>query len=185
MYFIIKMPKSIFTEQDYNSPDGMLTSVWGPPMWHILHTISFNYPINPTKENKQDYYNFYNNLKNILPCRYCRENLVKNLKKLPLTKSVFKNRDTLSRWVYCLHEEVNHMLGKKSNLTYEMVRDRYEHFRSRCLDDIKQTNKETGCTQSLYGVKGKCVLNIVPKDTKIKSFIIDPKCKIKRKKKLN
>ncbi len=179
------MSKLVFTDDDYNSPDGMMTSVWGPPMWHILHTISFNYPIEPTKEHKINYYNFYSNLKNILPCRYCRENLADNLKKMPLNKSVFSSRDSLSRWVYKLHETVNTMLGKKSNLTYEMVRDRYEHFRSRCLNEneikIKHTNKESGCTESLYGVKGKCVLNIVPKTDKSKSFKMDPKCKIKRK----
>ena len=81
-----------------------------------------------------------------------------------------------------MHETINHMLGKKSNLTYEMVRDRYEHFRSRCLktNEIKK-NKESGCTESLYGVKGKCVINIVPKNNKIQSFKMDPKCKIKRK----
>ena len=28
----------------------MLTSVWGPSLWHSLHTISFNYPVKPTKE---------------------------------------------------------------------------------------------------------------------------------------
>ena len=28
----------------------MLTAVWGPPLWHTLHTISFNYPIKPSKE---------------------------------------------------------------------------------------------------------------------------------------
>lgn len=178
--------KNIFTEDDYNSPDGMMTSVWGPPMWHMLHTISFNYPIIPTDDNKIDYYNFYNNLKNILPCKYCRDNLSKNLKNLSFNKNVFKNRDTLSRFIYCLHEEVNKMLGKKSNLTYEMVRDRYEHFRSRCLNDneIKNTtksNKETGCTKSLYGIKGKCVINIVPKSSRVQSFKMDPKCKIKRK----
>jgi hypothetical protein len=173
----------IFKEEDYNSPDGMMTSVWGPPMWHILHTISFNYPINPTKEQKINYYNFYKNLTNILPCKYCRDNLSNNLKKLPLNKAVLKNRDCLSRWVYLLHEEINHMLGKKSNLTYEMVRDRYEHFRSRCLNsnEIKIKKKEAGCTESLYGIKGKCVLNIVPKNTKTKSFKMDPKCKIKRR----
>ena len=44
--------KDIFTNQDYNSGDGMITSVWGPPMWHILHTLSFNYPVKPTKEQK-------------------------------------------------------------------------------------------------------------------------------------
>jgi hypothetical protein len=37
------------------SSDGMLTSVWGPAAWHLLHTISFNYPINPTEENKKQY----------------------------------------------------------------------------------------------------------------------------------
>ena len=178
--------KIVFNEEDYNSPDGMMTSIWGPPMWHILHTVSFNYPVEPTEEQKKNYYNFYSNLVNILPCRYCRENLCKNFKKLPLNKSVFKNRDSLSRYIYAIHEEINKMLGKKSNLTYEMVRDRYEHFRSRCLNEneikIQKTNKETGCTQSLYGIKGKCVLTIVPKTKKIKSFNIDSECKIKRKK---
>ena len=37
--------------------------------------------------------------------------------------------------MYKLHEEVNCMLGKKSNLTFSEVRDRYETFRARCLDD--------------------------------------------------
>ena len=79
------------------------------------------------------------------------------------------------------------MLGKKSNLTYEMVRDRYEHFRSRCLNEneINKTAKETGCTKSLYGLKGKCVITIVPKTKKIKSFNMDSECKIKKRKKYN
>ncbi len=176
------MSKKVFSDDDYNSPDGMMTSIWGPPMWFILHTISFNYPIEPTKEQKKYYYDFYSNLKNILPCKYCRDNLSKNLKIHPLNMSVMKNRDTLSRWVYNLHETVNTMLEKKSGLTYEMVRDRFEHFRSRCLNGKEiRTNKETGCTESLYGVKGKCVLNIIPKHNRSKTFKLDPKCKIIRK----
>ena len=43
----------IFKKHDFISGDGMLTSVWGPSMWHYLHTMSFNYPINPTKEDKK------------------------------------------------------------------------------------------------------------------------------------
>lgn len=42
----------VYKKSDYNSGDGMLTTVWGPAMWHYLHTMSFNYPINPTQENK-------------------------------------------------------------------------------------------------------------------------------------
>lgn len=173
--------KYVFTENDYNSGDGMITAIWGPPLWHVLHTISFNYPTEPTDKQKQDYYDFYHNLKNILPCKYCRDNLKNNLKKLPMTRDVFKNRDSLSRYVYELHECVNKMLGKTSGLTYEDVRERYEHFRSRCLSDPSKTNIEKGCTEPKYGIKSKCVLNIVPRDARKKSIKIDPKCKISNK----
>jgi hypothetical protein len=181
--------KYIFDDSDYRSGDGMMTSVWGPPMWHVLHTMSFNYPIEPTEEQKKHYFNFYNNLKNVLPCRYCRENLANNLTKLPLTMDVFKNRDTLSKYVYELHEIINTMLGKKSGLSYEDVRDRHEHFRSRCLEDpkkVKEAQKskvesnEKGCTEPLYGIKSKCVLNIVPRDDRVTSFKMDPKCILKK-----
>ena len=179
-----KKNKSPFTEIDYNSGEGMMTSIWGPPMWHILHTISFNYPINPDEKQKKHYYEFYKNIKNILPCKYCRDNLLNNLKKHKLTKSIMKNRTTLSKWVYELHEIVNTMLGKKSGLSYEKVRDRYEHFRSRCLVDPNNKaiqTKESGCVEPLHGIKSKCVINIIPKDEFSPSFIMDPKCIIKKK----
>ena len=173
---------SVFSNKDFNSGDGMLTSVWGPPLWHSLHTISFNYPVEPTDKNKEEYMTFFKSLGKVLPCKYCRDNFKNNLKQLPLRKTVFKNRETLSRWVYNLHEMVNKNLGKKSGLTYEMVRERYENFRARCLDKKKSTKKEKGCTDSLYGVKSKCVLNIVPKTNKEKSLKIDKKCFVKKKK---
>ena len=45
--------KMKFTTEHYNSKEGMLTSVWGPSLWHYLHTMSFNYPINPTEVQKK------------------------------------------------------------------------------------------------------------------------------------
>jgi len=175
---------NIFTNKDYNSNDGMLTYVWGPALWHTLHTISFNYPIKPTKEQQKDYYIFFTNLKNILPCKYCRDNYEKNLEALPLDNKSLKNRESFSKWVYKMHELVNKNLDKKSNLKYEDVRNRYEHFRSRCLIDPKiikkEVKKEKGCTEPLYGIKSKCVINIVPKDSKKETFKIDDKCKFNR-----
>lgn len=176
----------VFTKEDYNSNDGMLTYVWGPPLWHTLHTISFNYPVKPTDKQKEDYMNYFKSLGKVLPCKYCRDNYKENLKKIPLKKSVFKNRDSLSRWVYNLHELVNKNLGKKSTLSYEDVRARYENFRSRCLESKTSSKiKEKGCTDSLYGVKSKCILNIVPKNNRGKSIKIDKKCLVKRSKKSN
>ena len=34
----MKKCNSVFKNDDYNSNNGMLTSVWGPGMWFYLHT---------------------------------------------------------------------------------------------------------------------------------------------------
>ncbi len=171
---------TIFTDKEFNSNDGMLTSVWGPPLWHVLHTISFNYPVNPTREQKQQHKNYIKSLSHVLPCGACRKNLKKNLLECKLTDHCLKNRNAFSRWMYRLHEKVNTMLGKKSNLTYEDVKNRYENFRARCLNVGKNSKIERGCTDPLTGVKSKCVLVIVPKDTKCESLNVNEKCKLKR-----
>ena len=64
--------KHRFTLKQYNSKDGMMTSIWGPSMWHTMHTISFNYPVKPTYKDKINYKKFITNLKYILPCCKCR-----------------------------------------------------------------------------------------------------------------
>ena len=79
----------VFSKTDYNSGDGMLTSIWGPSMWHFLHTISFNYPVNPSNEEKQHYYDYLMSLQNILPCKYCRDNYTKNMKNARFSVNVF------------------------------------------------------------------------------------------------
>ena len=53
-----KKTKRIFKKKDYYSGDGMMTAIWGPSMWHFLHTMSFNYPIKPTDDDKKNYKEF-------------------------------------------------------------------------------------------------------------------------------
>ena len=175
--------KSVFHKSDYKSGDGMLTSVWGPSLWHSLHTISFNYPLNPSMDDKKRYRQFILRLKYVLPCKYCRINLKQNFKCLPLQMKDMKNRETFSRYMYQLHELVNKMLGKKSGLKFCDVKERYEHFRSRCTEENpkifefkKKTKKEKGCTEPLYGKKSQCVVKIIPQNKKIPSFQMDKKC---------
>jgi len=188
-----KKKSKTYTKKNYNSGEGMLTSVWGPSLWHYLHTMSFNYPVKPTKQDKKQYKNFILLLKHVMPCKYCRINLRKNLKAHPLRNCDLKNRNKFSKWVYGLHEHVNKMLGKKSGLTFCQVRDRYENFRSRCTEkEIKKKTwkkiknktrkKEKGCTEPFYGKKSKCIIKIVPKEKREKTFQMDRKCKIKTRK---
>ena len=190
----LKNPKSampnkmVYSLEEYNSNDGMLTSIWGPSIWFYLHTMSFNYPVNPTNNDKRNYRAFVLNLKNVLPCGKCRKNLCLNFKKLPLRISDMKDRHSFSLYVYNLHEIINKMLNKKSGLTYEAVRERYEHFRARCLSNASKNNKKTrnraknllrkelGCVESLYGEKSKCVIKIVPDDIICDTIQIDKKC---------
>jgi hypothetical protein len=108
-----------------------------------------------------------------------------------------KSRETFSRYIYDLHELINKMLHKTSNLSYCDVRERYEHFRARCTDErpalfklsqLKQHStrkngkngrkgeKEKGCTEPLYGKKSKCIIKIVPQDEKGATFQMDKKC---------
>ena len=176
-----------FTKEDYNSNDGMLTTVWGPSQWHVLHTMSFNYPVNPTPQDKRNYRNYILSLKNVLPCGKCRDNLRKNFIKLPLLKKHMKSRQTFSKYIYDLHELINDMLGKKSGLSYDQVRNTYENFRSRCLATDKEkekiqnllnktVKKESGCTKPLYGKKAKCLIRIVPQEEKEPTFKVDSQC---------
>jgi hypothetical protein len=179
-----KTKKRVYSMKDYKSGDGMLTSVWGPSLWHYLHTMSFNYPLKPTIEDKKYYKQFMLSLKYVLPCKYCRINFRDNLKAVPLNNKALKDRANFSKWVYCLHEHINKMLKKKSGLSYCDVRERYENFRARCsTKDIKKRlnktlkKKEKGCVDPLYGKKTKCIIRIIPKEVKTPTLKIDKKCK--------
>ncbi len=179
----------VFKKGDFISGDGMMVSLWGPALWHSLHTMSFNYPVNPTPEDKKHYRDYILSLQHVLPCKYCRQNLKTNFKSMPLTMDSMKNRESFSRYIYNLHELVNKMLKKKSGLTYCDVRERYEHFRSRCTEEKpiifkykklqtrkNKGNKEKGCTEPLYGQKSKCIIKIVPQNESGQSMQIDKKC---------
>jgi hypothetical protein len=173
----------VYSEEDYHSNNGMLTTIWGPATWHLLHCISFNYPEHPTVDQQRQYRAFILSLKHVIPCGKCRNNLTKNFAVLPLEEHHMASRATFSKYIYDLHEAVNRMLNKSSGLTYERVRDTYEHFRARCHSSpimskggvvSKTTRKdrsaEKGCVVPFNGKKTKCVLRIVPQSNKCKTF---------------
>ena len=40
--------------------------IWGPDAWLFLHTITFNYPENPSEQDKVNLYYRVKNVKNII-----------------------------------------------------------------------------------------------------------------------
>lgn len=135
---------------DKNASNGLLTKIWGGPMWTALFSIAFGYPINPTQEHKEHYKNFFNEIPWILPCSYCRTStsLFYTQFETKFNDSIFESRDALTRWLYRLHETVNAKLGITYEETYEDICTKYESYRAKCVDP-KPGIITTGCNMPL------------------------------------
>ena len=178
-----KKKKRIFTKKNYLSGDGMLTTIWGPSLWHYLHTISFNYPIKPSQLQKKKYKEFIVNLKHTLPCRHCRENLVKNLKNKPLTKKTL-NLEEHFRVIYELHERINRQLGKKWDYLIVMLGKDMNILGLVALKNIndlilQKKKKDIRDVRNRYMVKAKCIMKIIPNNIQCQTLTIDKECKKK------
>jgi len=85
---------------------------WGPGAWKFLHSVALKYPSNPSDDDKNNYFIFYDNLQNILPCPKCKENYKDHLQKFPLKESL-ENNVSLFKWTVDIHNEVNNLNNKK------------------------------------------------------------------------
>ena len=92
--------------------------IWGPPLWDILHYITFNY--DPKDANKVERIFMYH-LPNLMPCIHCKNHYKDYIKESPIR---LRNREELSRWLVKIHNLTNKQLGKK-HVNYPMVVNRY------------------------------------------------------------
>lgn len=144
-----KCDKMNNTIDDNNINNGLITKIWGPALWTSLHSITFGYPVNPTKDQMHDYYNFFKLVGKIMPCKYCRESyqIFINEGNTKLTINDLKNRDSLTKWLYNVHNAVNDKLGVYYGVTFNDVQNRYESYRAKCSKDNKLQIK--GCVTPL------------------------------------
>lgn len=138
-----------------NKNNGLITKIWGPPAWTFLHCVTFGYPIEPTEENKEKFKMFFELVGDILPCKYCRESYKEFIsqERTRLTDDVMQNRDTLTKWFYDIHNEVNNKLDTVYGVKYEDVVKRYEAYRATCSK--KPANQPKGCIVPL-NKKAQC-----------------------------
>ncbi|GAQ90399.1 hypothetical protein KFL_006340175 [Klebsormidium nitens] len=136
-----------FGSRRFGSDNGMQSRVFGPPLWVALHSITFGYPTEPTSLQRLHYLQFFRALGHVLPCKYCRASynkFVSQKGRAPLRLATMRNRDSLSRWLYALHNLVNERLGKTRVPSFERVRSRYETYRAHtCSDSAKEKGHHT------------------------------------------
>jgi hypothetical protein len=94
----------------------MDTRFWGPPAWILLHTIAYNYV--PNEINREIYALFFENLKNVLPCIYCRASYTEYISLEPIQKYLNSSKD-LSLWLYKIHNLVNNKLRSQGLINWE------------------------------------------------------------------
>ena len=101
----------------------MESKIWGPPTWFFLHSITFNYPNNPTYKEKMKTFDFFNNLQYILPCEIFRENYnvtdVLFVGKSARYKSLTKYFSQDSRFGVIFHP--SRRVGRKGNWFYDTL----------------------------------------------------------------
>ena len=98
--------------------------IWGSHAWIFLHTITLNYPKNPTLYDKKIYKNFFENLDKILPCTWCAHNYRIHMNKYPI-QNYLGTKKNLVKWLIIMHNEVNKIL-KKTGL--QVVMQEYRVF---------------------------------------------------------
>lgn len=92
---------------------------WGRHVWTTIHSIAAGYE--PSMSNA--FVSMIDSFTKLLPCPKCREHLKQNLKILPIEPHL-KDRHSLFKWSYSLHDKVNKQLGKKSP-PFDMMKQYY------------------------------------------------------------
>jgi hypothetical protein len=102
----------------------MDTRYWGPSAWQLFHLVAFRTP------HPDD---VLNDMKDILPCKYCRASTTEFVHAHPL-------RGNPGKWLYDIHNMVNHKLREQSkedktvrdpgrNPSFAEVKEKYENMK--------------------------------------------------------
>ena len=84
---------------------------WGLHGWIFLHSITFNYPDNPSTETKQKYKKFFESIGDVLPCSVCSENYKRHIAENPIDPNL-NDKNDLIQWLINIHNMTNIELGK-------------------------------------------------------------------------
>ncbi|EUD64728.1 hypothetical protein C922_04872 [Plasmodium inui San Antonio 1] len=81
----------------------------GRASWLVLHTMSANYPNEPTEEDKKKHFDFFHAFANLYPCHICKLDLLGHLKSHRMNCD---GRTVLATFMFNLHNRVNEDIGK-------------------------------------------------------------------------
>ena len=95
---------------------------WGPAAWGFLHTVTFVYPLEPTRADRVALYEYIVAFSAVIPCVECRRHFQSMVERDVTSPSsaALGSRDAASRLAVQWHNSVNARIGKPI-LPYERV----------------------------------------------------------------
>ena len=136
----------------HNGNNGLVTKIWGPPGWKFMHSVAYGYPLNPTDKHKKYYKHWFQTIGKILPCGACRTSYSNFISTgdTKLTNEVMKNRGTLTKWFFKVHQAVNNKLKMDYGSTYKNVTAQYEAYRAKDKSLSKRQKGGSRTKRKLY-----------------------------------
>jgi hypothetical protein len=108
-----------------------MTHIWGPLGWMTLHSISLNYPDDPSKEDKAIVNSFIQNFANCITCPSCRSHFSSMFTLYKQRHPEWANsKFNLFLFIARAHNTVNKRLDKPILYTVES-----------CIEAIKRNSK--------------------------------------------
>lgn len=114
---------------------------WGTAAWKFLHTLTFDYPENPSLQQQISAEQLFMSLKDLLPCDECRSYYKDEIGNQPVDT---KSKLALSSWLVDIHNRVNIRLGKPQ-MTFDAAKLLYGKTSGQCTS----CNSSIATTESI------------------------------------
>mmetsp|Transcript_77059 Transcript_77059/g.121685 ORF Transcript_77059/g.121685 Transcript_77059/m.121685 type:complete len:223 (+) Transcript_77059:139-807(+) len=87
-------------------------TVWGPPTWFFLHSLTLALPEQVPADKQASVKSLMYDLQNVLPCPSCGMNLKKHMEIHPVEPHL-ATRSAMVKWMIDIHNMVNKDVGNK------------------------------------------------------------------------
>jgi hypothetical protein len=127
--FILPNIPAFFQLQGAETPPPMFVSTsdpvqWGPHLWVYLHTVSANYPDQPTPEQQEGMKTWLRTLKWTIPCKKCATHYGRYMEECHDLDRICASKQTLFEFLVNIHNTVNRRTGKRE-VTVEEAKAMY------------------------------------------------------------
>jgi len=121
----------------------MNTNFWGPDGWALMHAIANNCRENNAAE--QEVKDFFRVIQYLLPCKYCRKSLSEFYKSRPIDTT---NRSKLTKWLYCIHADVNKKLRNQGQRVKKELRNQGQRVNKKLRNQGQRVKNEPSLTKT-------------------------------------